>query len=528
MRPLNIMLLNTLIALGLILPGALVTSPLAIGPVAAQTAAPDARAKQSDGPLLEGRRAQRKADRRDERRQELDRERKQSRAKADRTQNPKPKDRKQDRKQKDKDTSPKRRGAGEGSERDTEDRYIVVLERSTGNPTGVANAVLAESSDVTITQVYDNVLDGFAATIPPDQLDEVRNDPRVQAVVPDQEVRLDGQTLPTGINRVEADQNPTSKIDGRDDGIDVDVAVLDTGIAAHPDLNVVGGISCVAGESGYADGHGHGTHVAGTIGALDNDTGVVGAAPGARLWAVKVINAEGRGLFSEVICGLDWVTANRGTIEVVNMSLGGVGSDSSCSANNDPLHNAICRVVNAGIPVVVSAGNDSKNAAEQIPAAYDEVITVSALADSDGLPGGLGAAMRAGPDDSRANFSNFGADVDIAAPGASILSTIPGGYGYLSGTSMASPLVAGAAALYLVDNPSANPTQVRAALLRTRETVAGINEGVLDVSDGFGSPPPTVNPAPQDPPPTTTNTDNNDKKDKKKKKKGKPKRKKRR
>ena len=114
----------------------------------------------------------------------------------------------------------------------------------------------------------------------------------------------------------------------QDGGVDVDVAVLDTGIAAHPDLTIAGGVSCLGG--GAADDNGHGTHIAGTIGALDNAIGVVGVAPGARLWAVKVLDAQGNGSWSSVICGLDWVYANRDTIDVVNLSLGGDGADSAC------------------------------------------------------------------------------------------------------------------------------------------------------------------------------------------------------
>jgi subtilisin family serine protease len=154
------------------------------------------------------------------------------------------------------------------------------------------------------------------------------------------------------------------------------------------------------------------------------------------------------------------------------------------------LHAAICRVVSAGIPVVVAAGNESDKASRHVPAAYDEVITVSALADSDGKPGRLGKRTSAGPDDSLASFSNFGGDVDIAAPGVGILSTIRGGYARFSGTSMASPHVAGAAALYLVVNPGATPEQVKAALRDTREQTALLkdrdrsNEGVLFVGDG--------------------------------------------
>src|SRR5215203_1232774 len=430
------------------LSGILIPSPVATGTAGMPTvtsgeAGPDLDPRRAKLQRTQGHTEQNRQQQSKPKNHKQPKDQKQKTGKADRKQKTGKADRKK--KNKKKDRSGRNAGTGQG----VEDHYIVVLKPSGGSPEEAADAVAMESSDVTVTQVYEHVFDGFAAVIPADQVEDVRDDPRVQAVVPDQEVHAFAQTLPTGINRIDADQNATAKIDGVDERVDVDVAVLDTGITADSDLNVAGGISCLAGDTSYADDNGHGTHVAGTIGALDNDSGVVGVAPGARLWAVKVLDADSSGWRSDVICGLDWVAANSGTIDVVNMSLGGGGSDSSCSGD-DALHSAICRVVDAGVPVIVSAGNDGMDAANVVPAAYDEVITVSALADSDGLPGGVGAATTLGPDDSLASFSNFGADVDIAAPGVSILSTVPSescvfcqssGYLKLSGTSMASPHV---------------------------------------------------------------------------------------
>lgn len=144
------------------------------------------------------------------------------------------------------------------------------------------------------------------------------------------------QVIPTGILRINGDFSSTLSGNGQGT-VDVDVAVIDTGIYNHPDLNVIGGTNCSTGNS-YKDGNGHGTHVTGTIGALDNDFGVVGVAPGARLWAVRVLNNAGSGTWSSVICGIDFVTAHADTIKVANMSLGGSGSEGSC---NDGGYNTI-------------------------------------------------------------------------------------------------------------------------------------------------------------------------------------------
>jgi subtilisin family serine protease len=255
------------------------------------------------------------------------------------------------------------------------------------------------------------------------------------------------------------------------------VAVIDTGSGPHSDLNVVGGVNCSNGRS-YSDGNGHGTHVAGTIGAINNSVGVVGVAPGVPIYSVRVLNNQGSASWSSVICGIDWVTQNAAAlkIKVANMSLGGTGTDDGdCgNTNGDALHKAICSSVNnGGVTYVVAAGNDSTNLAGFVPAAYDEVLAVTAVADFNGQSGGgASATCRSDLDETPADFSNFAASGSpdeahtIAAPGVCILSTWKGGgYNTISGTSMASPHVTGTAARCIGSSKcSGSPAQVISTL----------------------------------------------------------------
>jgi subtilisin len=358
--------------------------------------------------------------------------------------------------------------------------YIVTLR--SGDPSAAAgDAARRHGADV--EHVYRHALRGYAARMSARAAAAVARQPDVASVVADRTVSASAQTLPTGIDRIDADLSSTRAGDGTG-SVDVDVAVIDTGIdLTHPDLTVAGGRNCNTGRS-YADGNGHGTHVAGTIGAKDDGIGVVGVAPGARLWAVRVLNNNGSGSWSSVICGIDWVTANASTIEVANMSLGGSGSDSGCSDGG--LHQAICTSVAKGVTYAVAAGNERDDAANHVPAAYGEVITVSALADFNGQPGGgATATCRTDQDDTLADFSNFGADIDLIAPGVCILSTWKGGgYNTISGTSMATPHVTGAAALYKAAHPTATPAQVKAAL----QSAGNLNWSNADDHDAFKEP----------------------------------------
>jgi subtilisin family serine protease len=292
----------------------------------------------------------------------------------------------------------------------------------------------------------------------------VKSDPRVKGFEQDQEItftQTSTQVVPTGIRRIFADQSSTRAGDGSGSVNPIRVAVIDTGVqSTHPDLLVDTSLSrnFARSASTFEDGHGHGTHVAGTIAALDNSIGVVGVAPGAQIVAVKVLGNSGSGYLSDVIAGINYVAANANLIPVANMSLGG---GYSCSLNL-----AVENAVRRGVVVVVAAGNSSSNANWYSPASAPSALTIAALDDRDGRPGG----------DRFASFSNYGSRVDFIAPGVAIRSTFIGSsYATLSGTSMASPHVAGLAALYKAQvNSSATPSQVRQAILReVREYISG-------------------------------------------------------
>ena len=294
--------------------------------------------------------------------------------------------------------------------------------KDTADPAAVAG-LHGRRYGAEVSHIYRYALRGYAAVIPDASIDDVRADENVAFVSADGEVSIDAQSLPTGIDRIQADVSSTQAGNGSG-SVNAAVAVIDTGIDLdHPDLNVGAGVNCSTGRS-YDDGNGHGTHVAGAIAAKDDGNGVVGVAPGATVYPVRVLSNAGSGSWSSVACGIDWVTANAGSlgIKVANMSLGGSGSDGPCTS--DALHLAICNSTAAGVTYVVAAGNSGANFAGFVPAAYDEVLAVTAVADFNGQPGGGAAATcRADVDDTAADFSNFttAGSVDqghtIAAPG---------------------------------------------------------------------------------------------------------------
>lgn len=327
---------------------------------------------------------------------------------------------------------------------------------------------------------YHYALQGFAASLSDGQVSALRADPQVLSVSAVRPVYpAGGETVPDGVTRVGADPATAPALLSN-----VNVAVLDTGIRSvpsDPELNVSPtGIDCSkdartgkTGHKAWADvdaAEGHGTHVSGTIGAKDTGSGIVGVAPGVRLFAVRIFSEQGGGVAGDtetVACGVDWVASTRMAdpppgsrpIDVANMSIQGPrsnGDDASCpapAAGGDPEHVAICGASALGVTFVVAAGNSSRNADNTVPAAYDSVITVSALSDYDGKPGALdvGHGCSGDPDNSFASYSNYGAAVDLIAPGTCILSlsTTSGHTHTMSGTSMATPHVTGAAARYV-------------------------------------------------------------------------------
>jgi subtilisin len=310
-----------------------------------------------------------------------------------------------------------------------------------------------------VTHRYTACLRGFAARMSDAAAAALAKNPNVERIERDGIATIDAQTLPTGINRIDADLSPTASITTTGgDLTGVQIYIIDTGINAHPDLNLAGGRNFVpSGKStnpaSYGDGNGHGTHVAGTAAARDNTSYVVGVAPGAPVYAVRVLNNSGSGAYSWIIAGVDWVMqqklANNGMPMVANMSLGGppdAGLDqaivNACTPTTTPAY--------GGVTFCVAAGNEGTNASQSSPARVPEAITVGSYNPTN---------------NAFSYFSNYGSVVDILAPGENILSTSRSGKTTtMSGTSMASPHVAGAAALYLKGNTGASPAQVSSAL----------------------------------------------------------------
>src|SRR5215213_5234302 len=331
--------------------------------------------------------------------------------------------------------------------------YIVVFKGETVAKPGQAASAMARRDNLEVGFVYRHALEGFSAVIPQTKLDEVRADSRVKYLEHDGNMHAFAQTLPWGIDKIDADSSSTAAGDGTGAITNVNAYVIDTGIdAAHTDLNVVNHVNFAGGPN--TDCNGHGTHVAGTVAAEDNSQDVVGVAPGSPITGVKVLGCSGSGSWSGVIKGVDWVTANAAKPAIANMSLGGGASQ----AVDDAVRNS----ANSGVFYSVSAGNDSANACNYSPARAGRTKNADGTWNKNN---GIMTVAATDKNNGETSWSNYGACVDIWAPGYSILSTKKGGgTTTMSGTSMAAPHVGGGGALYLSSQTSANSSSVEVEL----------------------------------------------------------------
>lgn len=325
------------------------------------------------------------------------------------------------------------------------DRYIVVLKKDASDPGRAANG-MARRYGLRVGFVYGHALEGFSATIPDGRLQKVRADERVDYIERDATMSIAAQTLPWGVDRVQADLSSTKAGNGSGAVSNVHSYVIDTGIDKNSgDLNVVRHVN-FTGDKNNLDCDGHGTHVAGTLAARDNASGVVGVAPGVSLVGVKVLGCNGEGLESTIIEGIDWVTANAQKPAVANLSISGPATRS--------VDDAVRRSAESGVLYSVAAGNDGRNACNYSPARA-----------GDGTNNGIVTTAATNGTNGELSSSNYGRCVDLWAPGASVLSTrLGGGTKTESGTSMASAHVGGGAALYLRSHTGAAPSRVEAAL----------------------------------------------------------------
>jgi subtilisin family serine protease len=339
------------------------------------------------------------------------------------------------------------------------DRYIVVFNDDVSNPSALSDD-LARAAGATIHFRYTSALKGFAATIPAASLEGIQRNPNVDYVEADGIATVSGSGLDNtatwGLDRIDDRNGIDGSYEWNQDGGNVHAYIIDTGIrTTHTQFGgrAVWGADFIDGTN--VDCHGHGTHVAGTVGGSE-----YGVAKATSLVAVRVLNCQGSGSWSQVIAGIDWVKNNAIKPAVANMSLGG-GAISS-------VNQAVTNAVNSGVVFAVAAGNENTDACTRSPASTPNALTVGAT----------------GSNDARASFSNYGTCVDVFAPGVSITSstnTSDISTGTWSGTSMASPHVAGVAALMLSETPGATPAQVASGML------GGATAGKV-TSAGTGSP----------------------------------------
>nr|WP_308122882.1 S8 family peptidase [Streptomyces geysiriensis] len=351
-----------------------------------------------------------------------------------------------------------------GSPTAVKDSYIVTLKKSTGlKASSAAGKDLVEDYGGTVKKTFRSALNGYTATLSATEARRLATDPAVASVEQDQRVRLADTTqanAPWGLDRIDQTSLPLSGTYTYPDsaGSGVTAYVIDTGVRiTHQQISgrASYGYDAVDGDTTASDGNGHGTHVATTIAGT-----TYGAAKKAKIVAVRVLDNNGSGTTAGVIAGIDWVTANHSGPSVANLSLGGGASTT--------LDTAVRNSIASGVTYAVAAGNSGANASSYSPARVNEAITVGATTSTD----------------AKASYSNYGSVLDLFAPGSSITAgwhTGDTATNTISGTSMATPHVAGAAAVYLANHTSATPAQVATAL------VNGATAGKV-TSPGTGSP----------------------------------------
>ncbi|MFF3020415.1 S8 family serine peptidase [Streptomyces sp. NPDC057939] len=341
--------------------------------------------------------------------------------------------------------------------------YIVTLNDSAARSTAESGKAVAKRYGAKIDRTYSAALNGYSVEVSEAQARKLAADPAVKSVVQNRVFTVDA-TQPNppswGLDRIDQRALPLDNSYTYPDkaGEGVTAYIIDTGVRiTHQDFGgrASYGYDAIDNDNTAQDGHGHGTHVAGTVGGTAH-----GVAKKAKIVGVRVLNNQGSGTTAQVVAGIDWVTRNAVKPAVANMSLGG-GADSA-------LDTAVRNSIAAGITYAVAAGNESTDASTKSPARVGEAITVGSTTNTD----------------AKSSFSNYGSILDIFAPGSNITSTWGTGdtaTNTISGTSMASPHVAGAAAIYLSQNPTSTPAQVSAGL------VAAATPNVV-TSPGSGSP----------------------------------------
>ncbi|WP_127360664.1 S8 family peptidase [Actinacidiphila soli] len=341
--------------------------------------------------------------------------------------------------------------------------YIVTLKNSAGiKSASTQGKSLISGYGGTVKKTFRTALNGYSAKLTATEAKRLAADPSVAYVEQDQVVHADAtqSSAPWGLDRIDQASLPLSGTYTYPNtaGSGVTVYVIDTGVRiTHTQISgrASYGYDFVDNDSTAQDGNGHGTHVATTIAGS-----TYGVAKSAKIVAVRVLDNNGSGTTTGVVAGIDWVTSNHTSPAVANMSLGGGASTS--------LDNAVAKSISSGVTYAVAAGNSSANASGYSPARVATAITVGATTSAD----------------AKASYSNYGSTVDIFAPGSSIVAgynTSDTATATLSGTSMATPHVAGAAAVYLAGHTSATPATVASAL------VAGAASNKL-TSVGTGSP----------------------------------------